>query len=274
MGKVSDVYRQIYSEKVSVYQQQIDALLTKEKNVLELLAKDPEGASYKRLLLVDEMLFLSTLYLAKHSLSVAVLNVKNEDALNDARKTLYKAVIYLEEVVTNYIDAPFSDYEDKVDMIANLPESKRYYLIRKMGLAIQMIIEAYGDNTKWRWTFVELEARFATVAKNILDLKKASKDGLDPHSEDYDETVYHLRLVKKLLAQAADRYREKYELSTGRIDDFRLAINYLLALRRIHIILNEREAAEEAKRKSEIWKEKMEKDHKKTEAQSYGRSST
>lgn len=271
MGKVSDAYRQLYNDKAAVYQQQIDTLLLKEKNVLDFISKDPDGAAYKRLLLVDEMLFVSTLYLAKHSLSVAVLGVKNEDALNDARKTLYKAVIYLEEVVSDYIDAPFSDYEDKVSLIANLPESKRYYLIRKMGLAIQMIIEAYGDNTKWRWTFVELEARFATVAKNILDLKKASKDGLDPHSEDYDETVYHLRLVKKLLSQAADRYREKYELSTGRIDDFRLGINYLLALRRIYIILNEREAAEEAKRKAEIWKEKMEKDHKKSESQSYGR---
>lgn len=271
MGKTSDANRQLYAEKVAVYQQQIDALLIKEKNITLMIDKDPAGAPYKRLLLADEMLFLVTLYLAKHSLSVAVLNVKNEDALNDARKTLYKAVIYLEEIVSNYIDAPYADYAEKVDLIANLPESKRYYLVRKMGLAIQMITEAYGDNTKWRWTFVELEARFATVAKNIMDLKKASKDGLDPQSPDYDETVYHLRLVKKLLAQAADRYREKYELSTGRIDDFRLAINYLLALRRIHIILNERDAAEEAKRKAEIWKEKMEKDHKRIESQASGR---
>jgi hypothetical protein len=233
--------------------------------MLMLLEKDPTGASYKRLMLTDEMLYLSTLYLAKHSLSVSMLGVKNEDALNDARKTLYKAVIYLEEIVTNYIDVPFSDYEAKVDEIKNLPQTKRYYLIRKLGLAIRLIMDAYGDNTKWRWAFVELEARFATVAKNILDLKNASKDGLDPHSPDYDDTVYHLRLVKRLLQQAADRYREKYELSTGRIDDFRLGINYLLALRRIHLILNERDAAEEAKKKADVWKDKMEKDHKKNE---------
>jgi hypothetical protein len=235
--------------------------------MLMMIEKDPTGASYKRLMLTDEMLYLTTLYLAKHNLSVAMLSVKNEDALNDARKTLYKAVIYLEEVVTNYIDVPYADYEDKVSEIRNLPESKRYYLVRKLGLAIRQIMDAYGDNTKWRWTFVELEARFATVSKNILDLKTASKDGLDPHSADYDDTVYHLRLVKRLLQQAADRYREKYELSTGRIDDFRLAINYLLALRRIHLILNERDAAEEAKKKADIWKGKMETDHKKSEAQ-------
>lgn len=267
MAKVTDEARQTYGEQVTTYQQQIDALLIREKNMLMMIEKDPTGASYKRLMLADEMMFLTTLYLSKHSLSLAILGVKNEDALNDARKTLYKAVIYLEEVVSNYIDVPFSDYQDKVDEIKNLPESKRYYLVRKLGLAIQLVIDAYGDNTKWRWTFVELEARFATVAKNILDLKTASKDGLDPHSPDYDDTVYHLRLVKKLLQQAADRYREKYELSTGRIDDFRLAINYLLALRRMHLILNERNEAEEVKKKADIWKEKMEKDHKKNEGQ-------
>ncbi len=267
MAKVTDEARQSYGEQVAQYQQQIDALLIREKNMLMMIDRDPTGASYKRLMLTDEMLFLSTLYLTKHTLSVSLLGVKNEDALNDARKTLYKAVIYLEEVVSNFIDVPFSDYEDKISEIRNLPEAKRYYLVRKLGLAIRLVVDAYGDNTKWRWTFVELEARFATVAKNILDLKNAAKNGLDPHSPEYDDTVFHLRLVKRLLQQAADRYREKYELSTGRIDDFRLAINYLLALRRIHLILNERNEAEEAKKKADIWKEKMEKDHKKSEAQ-------
>ncbi|MBN1616482.1 MAG: hypothetical protein JW875_04150 [Spirochaetales bacterium] len=267
MAKVTEEARQTYAEQIAVYQQQIDALLIREKNMLMMIEKDANGASYKRLMLTDEMLFLTTLYLSKHWLSLSLLSVKNEDALNDARKTLYKAVIYLEEVVSNFIDVPYADYEERVDEIKNLPEAKRYYLIRKLGLAIRMVVDAYGDNTKWRWTFVELEARFATVAKNILDIKTASKNGLDPRSPEYDDTVYHLRLVKRLLQQAADRYREKYELSTGRIDDFRLAINYLLALRRIHIILNERDDAEEAKKKADIWKEKMEKDHKKSEAQ-------
>lgn len=267
MAKVTESARQDYGEQVATYQQQIDALLIREKTVVKMIDKDPNGAAYKRLMLADETLFLTTLYMAKHYLSITLLGVKNEDALNDARKTIYKTVIYLEEVVSNYIDAPFSDYEDKIAEIRNLPQSKRYYLIRKIGLSIRLVMDAYGDNTKWRWTFVELEARFAAVAKNILDLKTASKDGLDPHSPDYDDTVYHLRLVKKLFQQSADRYREKYELSTGRIDDFRVAINYLLALRRIHIILNERNEAEEIKKKVDIWKEKMEKDHIRKEAE-------
>ena len=34
-----------------------------------------------------------------------------------------------------------------------------------------------------------------------------------------------------------------------------------------HLVLNEREEAEETKKKAEIWKEKMEKDNKSLEAQ-------
>ena len=96
MAKITDEARQTYGEQVGIYQQQVDALLIREKNMLMMIEKDPTGASYKRLMLTDEMMYLATLYLSKHSMSVAMLGVKNEDALNDARKTLYKAVIYLE----------------------------------------------------------------------------------------------------------------------------------------------------------------------------------
>ena len=71
--------------------------------MLNMIEKDPNGR-IQALMLTDEMLYLTTLYLAKHYLSVTDLGVKTR-TLNDARKTLYKAVIYLEEVVTNYIDA-------------------------------------------------------------------------------------------------------------------------------------------------------------------------
>jgi hypothetical protein len=111
---------------------------------------------------------------------------------------------------------------------------------------------------------VELEGRYATVAKNILDLKSAVVN-TDPRSPDYEPTVRHLALIKKILLQAADRYREKYELSTGRIDDFKMGINFINALKRLHILLGEREGVETLKKKADIWTAKLEKDHKKQE---------
>jgi hypothetical protein len=264
MAKITDNDRSAYFEKVKAYTSMTKALLKTEKDlVLESKRNTPE-APLVRLTLADEMLNLASNYIAVNGVSAAVLKVKNEEALNDARKSLYKAVIYLEEAVTNYIDAPFSDYEEKLGMIESFDPNHRYQLIRKMGLAIDLLENAYGDNSKWRWTFVELEGRFATTAKNMLDLRNVIKNS-EPESPYYDSVVYHLRLVKKLLNQSADRYREKYELSTSQMSDFKTGIAYLGALKRLHIILAEAEEAEAIKKKLAIWSTKLETDLKKQE---------
>lgn len=259
MGKIHN-NKELYEEKLRYYQEEIDQILEQEKAMASLAAKDPDGSIYKKIMLVDELIYMVTLYLAKYHVAASFLGGKNEDLLNEARKAIYKVIINLEEIVTNFIDAPFSDYEEKVQKIQHVPQKHRYYLIRKLGLVIDLVIQAYGDNTKWRWTFVEIHGRFATVAKNILDLKDTAETGFNPHSPDYESTMFHVRMVKKLLLQAADKYREKYEMATSSIEDFRVAIQYLCAVRRFHIILNERNEAEEIKKKIDIWSDKMEKD--------------
>lgn len=264
MAKISSDDRRVYLEKSNPYKTAVDGYLLREKSILSVISKDPNGAAYKRLSLADEMLNLASNYVVMNGISVIMLGVKNEEALNEARKALYKSVIYLEEVVSGFVDVPYSDYEDKLAEIATVDATRRYTLVRKLGLAIRLVEDAYGDNTKWKWSFVELEARFAVVAKNIFDLKNAVAN-LDPRAADYEVTVYHLRTIKKLLMQAADRYREKYELSTNRFDDFKQAIGLLNALRRIHVLVGDREEAESVKKKSEIWSTKLESDQKRKE---------
>jgi hypothetical protein len=190
--------------------------------------------------------------------------VKNEAFLNEGRKCIYKAIIYLEEIVSASIDAPFSDYEEGLDSIAAFSDESRYALVRKMGFTIDSLEEGYGDNSKWKWSFVELEGRFAAVAKNMLNLKTFVA-GMDPRSEGYSGRIAHLALARELLQQAADRYREKYELSTQRIDDIKAAINFLSAVRRLHSVLGESDLADVVKKKSDIWRAKMENDMKKAE---------
>ena len=264
MAKLSSEDRHQYYEKIKPYKVMIQSLLKREQAVTQSIKRDSRGAALKRLTLIEEMVFLASNYIIMSGMSQSMLKTRNEEALNDGRKSLYKAVIYLEEVVSPLVDAPFSEYEEKLAEIASLDARRRYGIIRKIGLALQLLEDAYGDNTKWKWAFVELEGRFAAVAKNIIDLKAAVAN-TDPRSPDYEPTVYHLRLMKKLLVQAADRYREKYELSTNRIDDFRMGIHFLNSLRRIHVLLGERDNVETVKKKVEIWSSKLEVDLKKQE---------
>ena len=71
-----------------------------------------------------------------------------------------------------------------------------------------------------------------------------------------------MRLIRTLLDKSANAYRDKYELSSRRLDDMKAAINFLLALRRVSVTLGESETAEELKKKAMTWKEKMEADQK------------
>ncbi|MDR1930892.1 MAG: hypothetical protein LBQ44_09745 [Treponema sp.] len=269
MAKISVAERNQYQEKIKPYQTAIAEIEKTEKNTLQAIRKDPADAAFKRLSLAEEMLNLASYQIIINLVCQARLKVKEENILNEGRKSLYKSVIYLEHVVSNYVDAPYADYENKLAEIASLEAAPRYLLVRKMGLAINLLENAYGDNTKWKWSFVELEGRFAAAAKNILDLKNAVAN-TDPRSPHYEPTVYHLRMIKKLLNQAADRYREKYELSTNRIDDFNQGINFLNALKRIHVLMGEREGTETVKKKLEIWSAKLETDIKRARSSKQG----
>jgi hypothetical protein len=265
MGKVSAEAKQRYADRVKEYKQQIEVIQKREQAVLSALEKSDSGAGYKRIALADERLNLAALYLLLNRISLSMLSIKNEGFLNEARRSCYSAVIYVEEVTGNLIDAPFSDYADRLAEIEDLPDPDRYALMQKLGFTIQSVEEDYGENNKWRWSFVELEGRYAVVAKNIVDLKGLIA-GLDPRADGYEQRHAHIRLVKELLHTAADRYRERYELATSRIDDFKRAVDFLQALKRIHTIMGETQQADATKRKADVWKAKMEDDQKRAES--------
>ena len=262
MSKISEETRLHFNEAIQPYKGKITATLAKEKTMLNGMHKGDIDYENKKLVLCEDMIYAASLYMAQNSLSLRLMEVKNNDALNDARKLLYKAIIYLEEIVSDTIDVPYADLMPLLEPINNVPIIRRFTLIRKLGLAITMLKDAFGDNSKWKWSFVELEGRFATVSKNFIDMKAAYKDYFDPSCENYETTVLYIRMIQKQLNDSATAYRDKYELSTRRIDDMRNAIKYLLALRKLYIAIGDSNQAEEVKKKAVVWKDKMDADHK------------
>ena len=264
MPKVSEKAKQRYTEKIKEYKGQIESIEKRAKTFELEIKRGRQGENYKRITLANNALNLLSNYVLLNQLSVSLLGIKNEAFLNEARKYCYKCIIYLEEVVSGSIDVPFSDYEERLISIKAVADKSRYNLLIKLGYSIETVREGFGDNSKWKWSFVELEGRYAAIAKNMIDMRNFVTN-LDPRIEGYSERIAHLNLVKRLLNKAADRYREKYELSTHHFDDIRLAIHFLAALRRMHILLGEAEEMDIIKRKIEIWKAKMESDIKKAE---------
>jgi len=264
MAKVSEEARKRYFEKIKEYKAQIDSILMQEKKIQILIDNADDSAPYQKMSLAEENLAILSNYLLMNQLSMDLLGIKNENFLNDARKSCYKIIIYLEDVFSDYLDMPYTDYAGKIEQVQDYSELNRFYLIRKLGFSISMVKDGFGDNSKWKWSIIELEARLATLSKNVIDLKKFVA-GMDPRSEGFRERVDHFKLTCKLLQGAADSFRMKYELSTNRMDDFKIAINYLSALKRFLTLTNQKREIEELKKKIDIWKQKMESDAKSTE---------
>jgi hypothetical protein len=264
MGKISQKAKERYSVRVREYKQQIEALGKHEKTVAASLVNDVNGAGHKRFALADERLNMASLYLLLNRISLSMLGLKNDNFVREAHRCCYQSLVYLEEVVSTFLDAPFSEYAERLEGIEGMPEQRRYGLIRKLGFTIQSVAEDFGENSKWRWSFVELEGRLATVAKNVINLRTLISE-LDPRVPGYELRVEHLRLVKVLLQRAADRYLERYTVAASRIDDFKMAIDFLQALKRLHAILGETQQADVVKRKADVWKSRMEDEEKRAE---------
>ena len=257
MTKITARDRLTYQDRINPYKESIEGLLKREKMIVRELKKNNADSAFQRLTLINEMLNLTANYIILSEVSLSMLKQRNENALNDARKAYIRTVVYMEDLVSPLVDVPFSDYEEKLAEIAELDAKSRYLLARKMGLILGLLQNACGVNSRWKWAFVELEARLAALTKNILDLKAATAN-TDPRSPNYEPTILHLRLIRRLLARTATRYRDRYELSTKNPDDLGQSVRFLGSLRRLHAVLGEPREAEAAKKKVDSLSLKLE----------------
>jgi hypothetical protein len=251
--KTDDIDKQQhYKGRIRAYEVTIQKLLKEEASVLDECRKEPEKAALKLFKLANDMLDLASNYIVLNGISRSIFNNRDEIALNDARKTIFKALIYIENIVTGKVDATFSEYEKNLAELDAVPPDEKYRMVLKIGLAVGLLKQAYGSKTRWRGIFIEIDGRYAAVAKNLFDFKTAFVN-MDPTNKYYETTTLHLRCLKELLYNAADHYHERFEISTKQAHDLLYAINFLGALQKICIMVNERDEAEEIRRKYKNW---------------------
>ncbi|MDR1400330.1 MAG: hypothetical protein LBJ41_10445 [Treponema sp.] len=258
MAKISEADRELYIKRTASYKIRIDMLLQEEKRLLENESGDPCSC----IALTDTMLNISSYYIVFQKLSMAMLNAPNDSFITEGRKYIAKGISYLEAVTTNKVDAPFSDYEDKLAVIEAADPTRRYLIAQKLGLTLDLFEQSLSENSRWKWPCVELTGKIAAVIKNLIDLKKIAVN-TDLYSPWYESTTQHLDIAKEMLMKAADRYRLRYEVATSQLDDFRIAINFLYALRRLHLLLGEADESEIVKKKIDNWSAKFEENLKK-----------
>lgn len=195
-------------------------------------------------------------------ITIKYLDFRSDAQLNESRRYINKAIILLEESLGNHIDDTLSLNEDIHEYLKDkLADEWRYNFICSFGYVIDYLKYCFGENSKWILNFIEIEARFSIIAKNIINFKTYIRD-LSPEIKGFQYRLKLMNLVKKLLSDAADEYRKKYELKDRHMDDMRQALNITAALRRIYVYLGESEEANEQKKIYDLWKKKLDSDKK------------
>lgn len=260
MAKVSKEAKHLYSEKISEYKGSLEESSKKATQMKLILQRDDSGASYKRVLIADETLKQVSLYCIMNSLSLDLLGIKNEFFINEARKACYETIILLEGVFSNVINAPFADYKDNLVEIATYPVESKYNLIKKLGFSINLVKDAFGENSKWKTSFIDLEARQAVIAHNSIDFKNIVKE-LDPRERElFALHISFIEMTIRALNDAANSYRLNYELTSSKMDDFKKAILLLATLRRLYSYIGKKKELNEVQKKIDVWKAKLQSD--------------
>jgi hypothetical protein len=249
--------KQSFNEEVGQLKQKVEEV----KKRIAALEATKEDVNLNKVKASSLYVDLITIYCAMTDLSLSLLGYKNESYLDVGRKSLYKAIIILEGIVSNFIDIPLGENYEKLQDLKDYSDAERLRLMRKIGYAVSLLEDRYGKNSKWKWSFVEIEGRYATIAKNLFDFRTYQEKN-DPRLEGFDERNDYLVLVKDLLNRVSKRYREKYELTDHLQDDMKKAIDYLRALKRIHILFNEASQVQNITKQIELWSQKHEADMK------------
>ena len=88
MAKVSEEARLEFNNAIQPYKDRITQTLEKEKTMLNAMHKGDEDLNIKKLTLCEDLIYVSSLYVVQNSLSMKLMDIKNNDALNEGRKIL------------------------------------------------------------------------------------------------------------------------------------------------------------------------------------------
>jgi len=260
--KITQAKRTEFAERSKELKEKIDELNKKSQELIKDIAKGGELVNYKRLALANIYLSMIAIYTKLSDVSLEILGIKNEAHLENARKLCYKVLSVMEDIVGLYVDIPLTENKEQLETISKLDDYKRLKLVEKIADAISTVEERFGPNSKWKWSFVDLDSMAAAVCKNFVDFKSIQEKN-DPRIEGFADRMDLLRFVKTYMRKAADRLREKYEVASHDFGEMKKAIQYLRALFRIATIFSTgMDEVDNLKKTIKIWEDKLEQDEK------------
>ena len=271
----SDSNKKNYQAKAKGIQKYIQELLEIYRNKkIKLYQFGPNNVEFTKINIEISLILLEILFLRLQIDKINFLIFQkriNQNILNDIRKDLYVIIAQLEKIVGQDIDT-FS-YKDQINniKISNLnsiySNEDKYYLCCKIGYVINITSHYFGESSKWKWSFVDLEEKLTTLLKNIIDLPTLIK-GLNPNNQNYQKNLEIFQFLKQQIEQASQIKLNKYSMILNSWEDLKKAMQFILLRQKIARLENDQNKVEECKKKHALWSKKYEEDFLKFE-QSY-----
>lgn len=250
-----------FLEKSKCYKDMVDSSFLKEQTLLGSLDEDstPQDIAVTYFSIAREKIYQSSLNVVINNIALKFTSSQDKTCLNDARRLCFEALDCLEKISSKYLDVPYTEYEDKILAMQDITISEKLKIFKKLGFLIDHVKYTFGDNSKWKWIFVDAEGRFVTVMKNFLNLKEIVTALSNPSYPMYRDWMVYNQILKSELVSTSDKYKQKYEVFSKKPEDFGMAINYLIALKKYLILTNDTRDLENLSRKIEIWKSNFDK---------------
>jgi len=243
---ISKAEKAVYNDEIKDLKVETDTI-SKEVNELMLKKrKTPNIESYYNLEIVSKLLKLLDIYVKMSDLSLEILSIKNEKFLNEGRKEFYKVLQMMEDIVGSDIERSLRDNDEGLAKIDKFNPKDILDIVKRINFSLETLKNRFGEGSKWKWSFVELQARVAVIAKNITNFSDVAKLR-DPRTEFFRERLDLMDICKEWLTEAAKQYRTKYEMAGKARDDLKKSIALLVALRKIYVLFGEDEEATKLK---------------------------
>jgi hypothetical protein len=170
----------------------------------------------------------------------------------------------LEEIAGTEIDRPLVDNKEFLKKIEKVTIRQILQISQKVLYVFDTLLEKMGENNKFKWSFVDLYVRIATVMKNMINFSDIEKyrDIRNPFFRDRQELI---RLCKTTLEEAAKQARQKYEMTSLAPGEMKKAIDLVSALRKINILYGETDESQKNKTLIDALNARLEEEEKKKE---------
>ena len=227
-----------YNDEIKDIKRAIDVIKRSINEATGKKKKHPAIAGYYSLELAHHEMDAIDNFLKMNDLSVEMLGIRNSNFLDAARKGFYKLVQYMEEIVGADIDRSLKENDEYLAVINRLNPRQILDFIQRIHGVLNSLKNKFGQDSKWKWSFVELQARLAVITRNITSFSEIAKFR-DPRSEFFNERKELMQLCKETLTEAAKQYRTKYEMVGKTREDLIKSIEFLSALRKIYVLFGE-----------------------------------